>query len=366
MKKLIALFAVLLIAAPAMAADWSFYGSARMATFWQQFDYGDTRPNGNQNDDGDLLWDFQSNSRLGAKVKADKVSGVVELALPSSNTHDGNVQTRLLYGTWKFSDAASLTIGKAYTPTSQFISTQTFFEDLGLLGYGTNYARRPGQAKLTIGGFELALIEPNSTNTFGGDTDQWLPKIEAKFGMNLNMFSFNVMGGFQTFKVEDNGTVGSVTDTVDVTSWIVGADLGFNIGAFYMKGAGSYGENWTNARWSDLGALGGYSNASAGAALNGAADDTKDATSWQAALVAGLKVTNALAFEVGGGYRENDPGTSGLKDDRAWALYGNSTIALAPGVYLVPEVGYVDYMKNTANVDEGYTWYAGLKWQIDF
>ncbi len=363
MKKLIALFAVLLIAAPAMAADWSFYGSARMATFWQATDYGDLRPNGNQNDDADLLWDFQGNSRLGARVKADKVSGRIELALPSANTHDGAVSTRLMYGTWKFADNMSLKVGKDYTPTSQFISTQTFFEDLGMLGLGTNYARRPGQIALTIGGFELALIEPNSTNTFaGGDTDQWLPKIEAKFGMNLNMFSFNVMGGFQTFAVEDNG--GTVTDDIDVTSWIVGGDLGFNLGAFYMKGAGSYGENWTNARWSDLAI--GYSNAAGAAALNGAGDDTKDSTSWQASGVAGLKVTNTLAFELGGGYRKSDSSAAGSKRDEVWNLYGNATITLAPGVYLVPEAGYVDFMDDTTQTDAGYTWYAGMKWQIDF
>ena len=70
MKKLIAIFAVLLLAAPAMAADWSFYGSQRMATFYVYDDYGDFPKNGQDNDWG-LQWDFQGNSRLGANVKAD-------------------------------------------------------------------------------------------------------------------------------------------------------------------------------------------------------------------------------------------------------------------------------------------------------
>jgi len=38
----------------------------------------------------------------------------------------------------------------------------------------------------------------------------------------------------------------------------------------------------------------------------------------------------------------------------------------APGVYLVPEAGYLDKMDNFAGDDEGYQWYAGAKWQIDF
>jgi hypothetical protein len=41
-------------------------------------------------------------------------------------------------------------------------------------------------------------------------------------------------------------------------------------------------------------------------------------------------------------------------------------ITLAPGVYLCPEIGYIDYMDNRAGDDEGYKWYAGAKWQIDF
>ncbi len=38
MKKLFIVFAVLCLAAPAMAADWNFYGSARMATFYSIVD----------------------------------------------------------------------------------------------------------------------------------------------------------------------------------------------------------------------------------------------------------------------------------------------------------------------------------------
>jgi hypothetical protein len=34
MKKLFIVFAILCLAAPAMAADWNFYGSARFATFY--------------------------------------------------------------------------------------------------------------------------------------------------------------------------------------------------------------------------------------------------------------------------------------------------------------------------------------------
>ena len=73
MKKLIAIFAVLLLAAPVMAADWSFYGSQRIGTWYVDRDYGDAIVNG-RGEDQATQWYFQGNSRLGAKVKADKVT----------------------------------------------------------------------------------------------------------------------------------------------------------------------------------------------------------------------------------------------------------------------------------------------------
>jgi len=54
MKKLIAVFSILLFAAPAMAVDWSFYGSARIATWYTDRDYGDATVNGQ--DDLDVMF----------------------------------------------------------------------------------------------------------------------------------------------------------------------------------------------------------------------------------------------------------------------------------------------------------------------
>jgi hypothetical protein len=45
MKKWIVFFSALVLAAPAMAADWEFYGSQRMATFYVYDDFGDAAGN---------------------------------------------------------------------------------------------------------------------------------------------------------------------------------------------------------------------------------------------------------------------------------------------------------------------------------
>jgi hypothetical protein len=76
MKKLIAVCAVLLFVAPAFAADWAFYGSERVATWYNSQDYGKFQVNGEGNDAG-TQWYLQGNTRLGAKVKADKVTGQI-------------------------------------------------------------------------------------------------------------------------------------------------------------------------------------------------------------------------------------------------------------------------------------------------
>jgi hypothetical protein len=83
-------------------------------------------------------------------------------------------------------------------------------------------------------------------------------------------------------------------------------------------------------------------------------------------LVAGLKFSDTLKFEVGGGYRSDDPDIDGTDADELWTIYGQAVVTLAPGVYLVPEIGYLDKMDNALGDDEGYQWYAGAKWQIDF
>ena len=68
-------------------------------------------------DDAATQMYFQGNSRLGAKVKADKVTGQIELALGAGGDGaDTSVSTRRAYGVWKVSDFISFKVGKDYSP----------------------------------------------------------------------------------------------------------------------------------------------------------------------------------------------------------------------------------------------------------
>jgi hypothetical protein len=376
MKKLIAIFAVLLFVAPAFAADWSFYGSERIATWFNSRDYGDGVGANGEKDDQGTQWYFQGNSRLGAKVKADKVTGQIELALGSGGDGgDTAVTTRRAYGTWKFSDNAFLKVGKDYSPVTDFISNQWFDGDNDVLGTGNFYGRRPAGLTLGIGDFEIAFLTPSyggDTGTSaggingatGGDADSYIPRVEAGYMLKLGPGYIKPFAGFQYYTVESTG-IGNVTDDLDVLSWLVGVSTSWNIGAFSLGGQVSYGMNeGTVNGWST-----GYNpRAASQAYLKVGGDDIADVYTLQAMIVPALKVTDTLRFEAGLGYRvdnaDSAPGPS-QKDDM-WIGYVQAMITMAPGVFLCPEVGYMDYMDGRAGNDEGWNWYAGAKWQIDF
>jgi hypothetical protein len=375
MKKLIAVFAVLLLAAPAMAADWSFYGSQRIGTWYLDRDYGDVNVNGQGDDQATQMY-FQGNSRLGAKVKADKVTGQIELALgQGGDGGDTAVSTRRAFGTWKFSDMAFLKVGKDYSPVTDFISNQWFDADSDLLGNGNFYGRRPAGLTLGIGDFEIAFLAPSYgadvgttatgiNGSTGGDPDSYIPRFEAGYMLKLGAGYIKPFAGFQYYKVEDTG-LGNVTDTLDVYSYVVGVSTSWNIGAFSLGGQVSYGMN--------EGAVTGWSTGSNARAvsspyLKAGGDDIADVYTLQAMIVPALKFTDTLRFEAGFGWRQDNadgaPGPS--QKDELWVAYLQAMITMAPGVFLCPEVGYYDFMDGVSGSDQGNQWYAGAKWQIDF
>jgi hypothetical protein len=333
-----------------------------MATFYVSRDYGDgsgdlsgkgTQFNGDQNDDQQINWDMQNNSRIGATVKAENIGGRFEFGMDDDAN---NVSLRRMYGTWDFG-AATLKLGKDYSPTSQFISGQVFDGDLGLLGIGTGYSSRNDQVSLSFGGFEVALIDTGSAGIIRGmttgDVDEFLPKIEAGWGMSFDTWNFNLNGGYQMYEVEG---AGAADEDVDVISYTIGADAGVNFGPAYVKGAISYGTNWADAGWH----ISTY-----GATYDGD-DDTDDVDSIMGALVAGFKFHDGLTFEAGFGYRKDDSDARGEDDAEQYSYYLQAVISLHPGVWVIPEVGYYDYDDNIGDQLDGDQLYLGAKWQIDF
>jgi len=158
-----------------------------------------------------------------------------------------------------------------------------------------------------------------------------------------------------------------MSDTI--TSFVVGAGGEFNFGPVYVKPQASWYKDGAAAGWLESTLQGGGASTST-APVIGPDGKVKDIDSFMAMLAIGYAVTERVRFETGRGWLHNEgKGDSDLDNDW-YALYLQSVLTLAPSVYLVPEIGYLDYGKGTTEVgidqELGDLRYIGAKWQIDF
>ena len=132
-----------------------------------------------------------------------------------------------------------------------------------------------------------------------------------------------------------------------VTGGMLGASGSFPVGPVTLAGNLWFGQN--------VGTFGMYHQT---------ADDPlicptlglDDTDSWGGILVANFKSTDMLSFELGVGYTESDNDTFLGKDD-ALAYYGNAVVTIAPGFFIVPEIGVQDSGDDSLGLKEGKIWY---------
>jgi len=345
MKKLLfACFAALMVVAfavPAMAADWNFYGSSRMSTFWET---NSKEVTGTGHSDGDLYWDLQGNSRIGANVKAGDVGGRFE--------YGTGINLRLLYGTWNFG-GGELLIGQEYTPVNLFYSNQVWGGDNDMLNVGGVYGGRNPAIQVSAAGFKLALVKPAVSAVLGAvDTDTKIPRLEASYDLKLGPASISVCGGYNSFDLVD-----ATNHSESLNSWIVAVGARMDFGPAYIGGDVFTGRN--------LGNYGMYVAGDQTPSLN-ARGKIQDNKGMGALAVIGFKVNDMFGLEAGYGYIQGDPDISGLDKDETTAYYVQATINLAKGVFITPELGKFDYKEDINNNDQGDFTYFGAKWQINF
>jgi hypothetical protein len=368
MKKTFVFFAALVLVLGftlSASAEWNLYGNARIATFYTDTDLGkavggasNTNAAGNSSVD-DLQWDLQGNSRFGANITAgDSIKAQAEFGVTDS-LDGGAVTTRRIYGIWDFGPG-ELKIGHDYTPITDFLSGQVFNGDAGLLQVGNPYGSRRAQLALKFGGFEVAFIRNQEGAIVNAPAasvvEDMLPKIELAYRMKTDAFMLSVFGGYQTYDLLRPAGLSDIS----VDSYMFGANFGMDIAAFFFKVSASYYVNGNNAGWV-TGQGAGY--------LDNAGNDVNDNESLMACLVAGFKLNENNTLEAGVGYLESEldqAPTATYKDNDYMEYYVQWVAQIAPGVFVIPEIGLQDYGDAFSGADEGDLFYLGAKWQINF
>jgi hypothetical protein len=348
MKKLIAILAAVVLVfaftVPTMAAEWNFYGSARMATFWTTYSEDPASSGVSIDDVDDLQWDQQGNSRIGANVKVnDEIGGRFE--------YGDSPNKRIHYGTYNFG-GGQLLVGQTYTPSVNFLSNSVFDGDGDLLGVGSFYNSRRPMIQLSMAGFKVALIQ-QATGAALGTQETTLPKIEASYKFSTDMFHVTPYVGYQTYE-EKNTAIGDE----DIDSWVVGLGGGVNVGPVFFNAAVHASQNAGNYGQYNPGSM-----ADEAAIIGGKLVDN-DGLGYLAVL--GFKASDKITIELGYGYQEHELDTSGAKADETTQYYVNLTYVITPGFFIVPEIGMIDFEDDADSLDEDELLYYGLKWQINF
>ncbi len=329
----------------AFAADWNFYGSARVETFWTDSDINDTT---------NLSESLQSNSRIGARVRAsDELTGRFEYGASG-----GDANVRILYGEWDFG-AGTLLVGQDWTPLYLPLSNQVYNTDNGLGGWGEASPGRHTMIRLKFDGFEIAAISPDNTyfksngdavvdssDISSGNTQTAFPRIEVSYKVDMDKLSLAVGGGYNTFEYNDDQ---------DIDAYVGVIRAAFRTGPASFGVQGFAGRNVGNIISTDTTGdeLGnGY------AKVNGNRVIDNDALGCE--VVAAVMVNESVTIEAGFGYVETEYDDESSED--VIAYYLQAPVTMASGVVIVPEIGVIDYQEDSQ--DE--ITYFGAKWQITF
>jgi opacity protein-like surface antigen len=346
MKKLIvAVAAIALMASSAYAAEWNFYGEAKIWTGWHDIDPVEGTDDGDYYDtnyDESLL----TNSKIGANiVVSDELTARFEYG-----TSGGNANIRYLYGVWNFG-GGTLTVGQADTPINVGYSNQVYDNELGLGGFGDFDNDRHPELMLTFGGFSVAFLAPNTEYTNNNNaatatdftTQAIFPMIAMCYKMAFDMGEAQIAGAYNRFEIQDDE---------DIDSYAIGLGTQMNFGALGMFATFVWGEN--------IGNIDDTETEYQGLAVY-AGGEVYDCETIGGTIGVNFAVSEMLTLEAGYGYIHDE--LDDVDDTSiAQTYYVQAATTLAPGVTVTPEIGMIDYRE----VGEEEILYYGASWKIAF
>jgi len=306
------------------------------------------------------------------------------------------------YIEWYINDNLTLLAGKNLAPTNFFPSNQLFFGGYGFNNTGCLSTGAYPMFQLTIASSnenvkgKLAVIKVDTTaiavrnSSNKGDDHQCsvkIPKLEGGFSYSFEKGIFstygNFAGGFQTYEVvlfQDSGTnmVTSVPDKddryLDITSYVIGGDIGFSLGPVSISVDALYGQN--------LGIYGAFVGDQFGywrtrdymtVFFPYHSENPHDSTGWvlldgtafEIATVLKIKPKEFISFEGGVGmvFGDHEFHEYSVRFENSFAWYFQTELTVFETLKFTPEVGEYNFgpLKYW-----GRYFYWGMNMGIDF
>jgi hypothetical protein len=218
------------------------------------------------------------------------------------------------------------------------------------------------QIKIKWNGLQVAFVENKGADSAGltasdAKTEVILPHLEVKYHIATDKFFGDVFGGANTYKVK----AASLDIDKTINSYAFGVGCGLTIDPVYANTMVWMARNGMQMGLHQADAQGVQIDSMTGKVTN-----DKD-LGW--ALVVGANIQK-VTIEAGYGYVESKLDASGAKKDDAQNYYLQAVIPIAGSdsakLSVIPEIGVIDYMKDSKGDIQGKATYVGAKWQLDF
>ena len=346
MKKTVLCCLVIMLSAVAfLSAEATFYGSARLGFWYENTDKDwNCYQCGVSESNLALNYAMQSNSRFGANFTTNGVTGKVELAVSPSS-----VGLRLLYGKITKGDK-SLLIGQDYSGFKPY-GDQVYADDLNFINYGLFYDGRQPMVKFTCKDrFNVMFIVPKEIDvTVLGGLQSLIPKINLSYEYTGKKMYFAASAGVNMNKYNKNFN----TDGLDkmLLAYAVTLTGKYDLGMLNLLAQYSYGVNVGNYGICTITPSNVVYDSG-----NKSFEDTK--------TFGGLLVVKCNLFTLGASYIETCNSLWSDKDT-AMSAFIQKKVDICKNVFLVPEVGVIDNMKDCVGDKEGKKIYGGMKIQAD-
>ncbi len=351
--------------------------------------------------EADAAYRLQGNTRFGAKMAIENISGVMELGLDANNVNTSNsadAYLRLAFATWTAGDL-KITIGQTYTPYTWVNPLGDVVDDNGMGGFGTTYDGRQPLISFSYSGLYISFIKPSTqtgkitgskvTYTVTGnsaltdikasysvnDTTVLMPKTAIGYDYKADGFTAGLGGAMNYIKINDDG---AALDGKKILSWIGYAHTDMTLGGMFMIRANvAYGQNAGNfgiatlptPKTGNVDTLANDSKNLTTAYVAMATEESgslKNSKHLEGYISPAIKFGPEFLLACGIGYeQEKSDAIAYDKADRQMLYFVNARVAFDKYFSITPELSYRDYMKDASGKDQGAEWYAGAKFQAD-